>query len=227
MGTDIHLMVEQFTDDGWRLLKPPGLYVTELYRGCSPLREYLWEFGRSYSTFAVLANVRNGFGFAGCDIGDGFVPIADHRGLPDDISDGARKAYSHGLLGDHSFTHLTLQELIDYPHWDDETRLRGFVDRYHYSCWRSMQRHDRYAQPHEWCGGVGGGTKILSNAEMDALIAKDTHVAAHRNRDEYWTQIEWPVTTRHCVKPLLELMATMLTLKIEPSLLRLVFGFDS
>ena len=36
--------------------------------------------------FAILAGVRNGYGFAGCDTGDGFRPIAPPRGLPGDVS---------------------------------------------------------------------------------------------------------------------------------------------
>jgi hypothetical protein len=64
---------------------------------------------------------------------------------------------------------------------------------------------------------------------MDALVNDKTDIRAcdHRELDEFWTQIEWPVTTRHCVKPLFELMASLMLTKVDPSLLRLVFGFDS
>lgn len=41
---------------------------------------------RNYDVFGMLADVRNGSGFAGVDTGDGFVPIDVPRGLPDDLS---------------------------------------------------------------------------------------------------------------------------------------------
>jgi hypothetical protein len=46
---------------------------------------------RSYDTFAMLANVRNGRGFAGIKTSDGFPFIAEPRGLPDDFEMVERK----------------------------------------------------------------------------------------------------------------------------------------
>ena len=45
---------------------------------------------RNYNVFSILANVRNGYGFAGVRTGSGFDPISDGRGLPDDLSQGVR-----------------------------------------------------------------------------------------------------------------------------------------
>lgn len=50
--------------------------------------------GRNYNLFAILADVHNGYGFAGCDTGDPFVPIAPPRGLPDDVTQEVLKEYS-------------------------------------------------------------------------------------------------------------------------------------
>lgn len=41
---------------------------------------------RSYNTFAMLADVRNGHGFAGIKTSDGFPVIHEPRGLPDDLA---------------------------------------------------------------------------------------------------------------------------------------------
>src|ERR1700691_1564806 len=64
--------------------------------------------GRNYWTFAKLANVRNGFGFAGCDTGDAVVPICEPRGLPADTSihdedydEEAEDGLDRVWLGDH------------------------------------------------------------------------------------------------------------------------------
>jgi len=50
MGCDIHLFVERRQDSGkWERVEPP--------KGLSKYGE--WFPGRSYDTFAILANVRN------------------------------------------------------------------------------------------------------------------------------------------------------------------------
>lgn len=45
-----------------------------------------WLKDRNYDVFAILANVRNGTGFAGIKTSSGFDPIDTPRGLPDDLS---------------------------------------------------------------------------------------------------------------------------------------------
>lgn len=67
MGTDIHLFVETRVNGVWELRSDAPRFS-----------------GRNYNEFAILAGVRNGTGFAGCDT-DGFAPIAEPRGLPDDM----------------------------------------------------------------------------------------------------------------------------------------------
>lgn len=72
MGTDIQIFAETFAD-GRRHLADVDL------------PDY-----RNYRTFAVLAGVRNGYGFAGFDKGDPITPTSQPRGLPDDLSQGLR-----------------------------------------------------------------------------------------------------------------------------------------
>ena len=68
MGTDIHSIVQVRKKDKWVTV---GVGVA----GDS----------RSYNTFAMLANVRNGRGFAGVKTSDGFPVIHEQRGLPEDL----------------------------------------------------------------------------------------------------------------------------------------------
>ena len=90
--------------------------------------------GRNYDLFAVLGNVQNGYGFAGVKTGSGLNYISDSRGLPDDMSaelkslaeheeddndDGStydrfKGEYGSGWLGYHSFSYVTLKELLDF-----------------------------------------------------------------------------------------------------------------
>ena len=72
--------------------------------------------------------MRNGYGFAGIDTGDGFVPIDDPRGLPDDISPLVRKEAEHWEGDGHSHSYFTLKELKEYNWTGQTTKLRGVVN---------------------------------------------------------------------------------------------------
>src|SRR3990167_5661087 len=102
MGTDIHVALEKRTIDGkaWEYVSPPmQWYCYQSMGGCAagdtvsekPCCDKAqghrgWGFNRNYSLFAILANVRNGYGFGGCDTGNGFEVIAKQRGIPNDLS---------------------------------------------------------------------------------------------------------------------------------------------
>ena len=45
-----------------------------------------WNMDRNYTLFAILAGVRNGYGFAGCYRHEPLTPIAEGRGKPDFIT---------------------------------------------------------------------------------------------------------------------------------------------
>lgn len=76
MGTDIHPVVQVRGEDGWQLADIPA----DDERGYGNLLS-----GRDYRAFAILGDVRNGYGFAGVVTGSGFVPISRERGVPEDF----------------------------------------------------------------------------------------------------------------------------------------------
>lgn len=114
MGCDIHLQFEILRNGVWtwplaglpRYLDPAKF----LPRPLASLTE------RSYRTFTLLAGVRDG--------GEGIEPIAQPRGLPDDLSPELRSACeamseddtesSWWWFGDHSHSWLTLAEILEY-----------------------------------------------------------------------------------------------------------------
>jgi len=130
MGCDIHLYVETF----------------DPIKGCwvfCPDVEYDW---RNYDAFAILADVRNGSGFAGCKTGDGFVPISDQKGVPTDMSNEVRSSAEHWRGYGHSFSWLTLEELLAYD-WTQTTTKQGMVDK------EAAQRFRETGElPNSWCG---------------------------------------------------------------------------
>ncbi len=117
MGCDIHFYVERKVDNVWCSADrwepnpdadeegQPSLTITYSERFYSD---------RNYDLFSILADVRNGSGFAGCDTGDGFVPIDEPRGLPADVSEEVL-ADSISWNGDgHSHSWFTVAELFEY-----------------------------------------------------------------------------------------------------------------
>lgn len=158
MGCDIHLYVEKrnasgewVTADTWHDDEDePGRKSVYLWGpGLKCLAGPLYS-GRNYDLFAVLANVRNGYGVAGCDTGEGFVPIAEPRGVPEDACREYLDEVSHWDGDGHSHSWLTLRELLDFD-WLRVSTKRGWVSPYEWAQWRDRGR------PSGCSGGVGGG----------------------------------------------------------------------
>lgn len=71
MGCDIHSVAQVQEDGKWKTVEVR-----------------VAGDDRNYDSFAVLADVRNGSGFAGVKTGEGWDYIAEPRGLPDDFVRG-------------------------------------------------------------------------------------------------------------------------------------------
>lgn len=71
MGTDIHSVAQVRNDGKW-----------------TTVLQCVGGDRRNYDTFAQLANVRNGIGFAGITTGSGFDPLDMPRGFPEDFEIG-------------------------------------------------------------------------------------------------------------------------------------------
>lgn len=145
MGTDIHPVVQVRRGGVWEFVEIPK---EDRYGN---ILDHRW-----YDLFAILGNVRNGFGFAGVATGSGFKPISDSRGLPEDfpavdesysllcVKHGGRALPAGGdveepededsrwdcseciWLGDHSHTWVTLRELNEYD-WDAPVVKSGVI----------------------------------------------------------------------------------------------------
>jgi hypothetical protein len=127
MGCDIHFYVEKLEDGEW--VSADRWSKNKWGEDEDELTVYyedrFWQ-GRNYDLFAILADVRNGYGFAGCDTGNGYVPISPPRGLPDDVCESVQKESDRWGCDGHSHSWLTVQDLLDYD-WDQTTKKRGMV----------------------------------------------------------------------------------------------------
>jgi hypothetical protein len=226
MGCDIHDYVEVRENGQWK--KVGAVFPNPYHRPNEPEGEpdedgYAWNAkktdhpykSRNYDLFAILANVRNGYGFAGVDTGNGFVRISEPKGLPSDVSPEV-KAISDEYGGDgHSHSWLTLREL-EAADWQRTTLHRGWVNVPSYKVFKEK------GKPDSWSGGVGGGmVEHLTNKEMDARIESGT---AH---ESCYTQVEWSETYATSVDGFLTETLPRLRELGGPDDVRMVFWFDN
>lgn len=171
--------------------------------------------GRHYDLFAILADVRNGRGFAGDETGGGFVPIAQPRGLPTDATLVARTESDRWGVDGHSHSHLTVAEMLAYD-WGQTTSHWGWVNAEEYGEFKSE------GKPSGWCGGVGGGgTRHLTNEQMEERIKSG-------RTDSCYTLVEWTETYGESVRGFLDTtLPALASLTVDPSNVRLVFWFDN
>lgn len=199
MGCDIHLFVEQRERigapwkpvrvetpcSGWRHEKG------ERYSCKGTGRESGYD-GRNYDVFAVLAGVRNA---------DDHLPIAAPRGLPDDMSAELRAVlkseggdagaedweeryeknealYGNGSFGDHSFSHVSLAELLAYD-WDRRVTISGVVNPAQYAQLATT------GKPKSYCGGVSGPMIRFVSLRTMRAIADGGTFADESSADSY------------------------------------------
>jgi hypothetical protein len=181
-----------------------------------------WWSDRHYDIFAILANVRNGRGFAGVPTSDGLPYISNGRGKPDDMTDKTKEWFSlHG--GDHSDTWVSLTEVMKYD-WTYPVRKTGIV---------TINEFDTYLRrgaPDGWSGDISGGNVVqVSNEVMTQMIKDGRHKAAvHGYIDSklYTTRINWVWSTSHIAEAFMERMK-MLAMEVGEHECRLIMDFDS
>lgn len=211
MGTDIHGVFQRRNAGRWEDI--PSLY----------------EQARHYQLFAVLAGVRNGFGFAGAPTGEAVKPISAPRGLPSDFvmeddshpitslenMDPWRRGWyeeSEALavwMGDHSHSWLTGAEMLAWAENAPKLTKVGVLDRETYEKW------DGVCRPPAYSGGISGPGVIQVN---DNAVEKAATPA--------WTYIRcsWESDLRTELAYFFDEVARLVA---EHGEVRFVFGFDS
>lgn len=170
MGCDIHLYVEKLGPNGWESadnFKPdpdePGRMSVDY--------EDRIDTGRNYGLFAILADVRNGRGFAGVRTGDGYEPISPPRGLPDDTCALVRAEHEAWGADAHSASYFTVSELLAYD-WTQTTTRCGWIELDEYERWDRWDRKQGES-PNEWSGMVAGREIVhLQDEQAQALLTE-------------------------------------------------------
>jgi len=230
MGCDIHIGIQVQDESGsWRHVPwQRELYEHEREAGVKPaegipIAPEVFD-NRNYDLFGILADVRNGVGFAGVKTGDSWPSIAPDRGLPEDadvkhVPDDPRYAEDGEprYLGDHSFTWVSLDELKAFG-WDSVARQQlGVVKADEYEKLSSVGD-----SPESYCSGITGpGVQVYSpesyqEARSSAALAEAPYVRMAWDESARSATCDWPGQ----VIPWLESLAAG-----RP--LRLLMGFDS
>lgn len=232
MGCDIHAAIEVNDGSDWKPVKLPNRYFGTWKD--EPMETCRLGFDRNYDAFSILANVRNGSGFAGVKTGEGFVPMSDGRGLPNDISEEARE---HACTGDHSDTYVTLNDVLAYD-WTRTTQKTGVVSAVVFEDWDRRKAWLR--RPTAYCGDISGPrVKHVTESEMREIIKEvfgDRHFEKHAEAvkalstqyGQYYCQVKWEEPYTHAAGQLWEKwVPLMLKLSREHKAVRMVMNFDS
>jgi hypothetical protein len=152
MGCDIHFYVERHVDGAWQSADTweKSKYADEDSDALSVDYEKAFYNDRNYNLFSILADVRNGRGFAGVKTGEGFNPIAPPRGVPEDACPEYRALQEAYGCDGHSHSYVTLAELLSYD-WTQESQLQGWVNPAEWAVAR-----DRNDGPRSWSGDISG-----------------------------------------------------------------------
>ena len=166
----------------------------------------------------MLADVRNGSGFAGCVTGDGFKILSEPKGIPKNASKEIKKMSKEWGEDGHSHSWHTLKDLLEWD-WEQVTVHEGIVNMEEYKGFKEN------GYPESWCGGVGGGnSKVVSNEEMDKLLASGKKDPNQR----YYTSVRWEESYRNAAGDWFfkETLPTLQRLG-KPEDVRIVFWFDN
>lgn len=170
MGTDIHFYVEVFNNGDW--IPADKWEEDEEYESPVKRVDYKNRFyhSRNYDLFAILADVRNGRGFAGVKTSEGFNIISPPRGLPEDVCKEISELSEQWGLDGHSHSWLTVKELMAFD-WTQTVKKCGLVNGGMYYSWNQYDRGNG-EPPNEYCGDVSGpGVNIVSEEKMSQLIS--------------------------------------------------------
>lgn len=231
MGCDIHFYVEK---------KVKGKWISadqwEKDEDGKPFLDYKKSFyhDRNYNLFAILADVRNGCGFAGIRTGEGFEPISNPRGLPIDVSKEVKREFEAYGTDGHSHSYFTVKELMEYD-WTQTTKCCGYLTALEFFDWHRWRKGDGEA-PESYRSDVSGGAvKKISISEMVFIKNKADKKGTYQQREDWikekypstYTCVEWKIEYYKEAETFLGRTLPRLWRLGAPEDVRIVFFFDN
>ena len=219
MGTDIHYRFEA-------KVKPEEGQVA-IPLDISPWKtiETEYEGWRHYLLFAVLAGVRNGYGFAGVYRHEPLQPIAEGRGLPPDLKYDEDDDWE---FGDHSRTWVLGSEILEWAKTDRRLVHCGVITREAFQSWDGKH-------PDSYSGGVWGANlrtidDLVSAKNVGCVLENtpppETGLAVVKQELIPWTHIRvwWVEPINESIGSFLDIIRKLMD---EHGEIRMIMGFDS
>ena len=224
MGCDIHMFAEKRNIITKMWEKIGEVFDYAYFNPDKPVSEYNTPktdepfHNRSYNTFAILADVRNGSGFAGIKTGEGFNPISEPRGLPEDVSEEIFDESDKWDGDGHSHSFFTVKELKEYD-WNQITGLRGTISLQQY---QAIKKGDN---PGSYSGSISGPKIItisMEKADAHILNPDPSYERFDVYVDYHWNELYKDSASRfyNTTIPALEALG-------DPEDVRIVFFFDN
>lgn len=198
MGSDIHMFVERLNPDrsSWATMGkwmcvsrdgedvPPSKGVPDededtRYKRCSKNQ---WHTYRNYGLFAILANVRNNYGFACIPMGSKYNPISLPKGFPEDASKNVAEYHELWGCDAHSATYLTLRELVEFD-WDQVVHLYGTLHPMDYA----EMIFQSLSKPYSYCGS--SSYTLVSEDIMKTYLKTTSFLEELRNEVQFWEEV--------------------------------------
>lgn len=237
MGCDIHIWAEVKQDNGtWK--KVGRVFDNPYWKEGDEIEEETYDDGdtyyfgpktdepyreRNYNLFAVLANVRNGYGFAGTPTGYGFEPIVLPRGIPKDASPEYKQKVAYWNGGGHSHSWLTLRELQEFPWHNKHTIIYGIVPEERY-----LHRRTTGEEYTTYSGGIRGPRIITLPKHMYDAITKEKLDTLKAEGNIIYVRDQWKESYKEAVDSrFFEQTIPSLQALGKPDDVRIVFFFDN
>jgi hypothetical protein len=194
MNRDIYFYVERKID---------GVWQQQFKKDVRTDNKFWYEF-RHYWLFSLLAGVEGPF-----------IPLAEPKGLPDDLSDGLKAEWESHSGQVNTPSYYTLSQLLAAQ--DIKETFTGYVDAENYKKFKKTGR------PDAWNMTPYKGTKVLSNAEMDKVMK----FINFWNGDPPYTEITFDGSNKDIGKKFWEeTVSAMKELDDNADNVRCVFWFD-
>jgi len=240
MGCDIHIIAEVKENGKWKV-NIDKVFKNSYFDPKNDYEPFQNEFSetppgnRNYDWFSLLANVRNGYGFAGVKTGEGFTPIAFPKGVPKDATQEWKKNVEEWDCDMHSHSYLSLEEFKNFD-WTQVTIKAGVISLEQYK-----KLKDTAETPDSWSGGISGGNivtvdSLTADKILNGKIKKITKESKYGRPEEtravedwnIYVDYRWPILYSDWFENNLKaVVPAMEKLKEKYEDVRLVFGFDN
>lgn len=207
MGTDVHAVFERKINHHEESSKKSQWeFITSE-----------WDQDRHYNLFSWLADVRNGFGFAGTKTNDYIKPIFMPRGLPEDLKniDYNYIEYQGEWLGEHSHSWLLGSEIINAIKEISPITRYGVISYNNYINW------DKVSEPENYSSGIWGrNVKVIEPEELNLVSTFSPEI-------NVYVSVKWTVSAEQLKEEFKYFTDEIKRLVDLYGEIRMVFGFDS